>query len=376
MKPFIMTCALVLGFQYTALAFVRDVHVDVDKPSAFTTFDPLKSPTALKVNTHKITTDLDPSPSSVEFRAPLALWLNTVHTTALHVHEAVGIQVGARFYMKAHGKFLTKDEGSGPQPDWFSHAVDIDLDADTDQTGLVEGSQAEETVEETGLGAIVCVDPEFRWPQEVVVRKVMPPGCPAGDVILRKKSGSGDVIIKMNDTVIISGEQPTSQNLWGFVAGADLSLKMFGKKEGEVVLEVKYSSNGLEQDTEYEDIVKITVIKLDPVLYGVEKATESMLTSQWTFKENIDRFLFGNDWCQMLTRFRVDYLPQTAGVKDYLAKNACWKVEEIEDCKREGTPKWLEDAQNALGVGEKDKKLVTIQVLEWKNVVGWGGGHG
>ena len=268
----VIAAAVVLWGHMAVSAVERNVRVDTNKPNAFTTYDPLEQPELLLLKTHKITTDLDPSESEIVVTAPLVLWRNTVHTEPLHVHEAAGVPVGARFYLRAHGHF--KGEGPGVS-NWYSHVVDIDMDTDSDRTGAVDGTLAEDQKEETAPGALVCIgpdDPDRQCPTDIIIRRVLPLQRPVGTVILKKISGPGEIELKKGGEVILSDTKHTSRDLWPEVSGADLVLKAVGvkDKEGEVVLRVEYQSSGLEDDTKYDDTVKLYVYRaeIDAYVYS------------------------------------------------------------------------------------------------------------
>ena len=94
----------------------------------------------------------------------------------------------------------------------------------------------------------------------------------------------------------------------------------------------------------------VNVLRMEPVLYGVKQAGESVYStpSGWTWAEGRDRFLFHatDAW----VRFRCEYGGDQAA-KALFDKNLRWSLPELEGLGRVGYPAWSEDPQSAKGAG-------------------------
>jgi hypothetical protein len=198
---------------------------------------------------------------------------------------------GYRSYAVIRGRYSPPGGGGGPSgpgpvpptlpPPWYTNALDLDLDADSDNQGGLTGTVAEDQKEELSPGATVLVS-QTKW-SELVLRRVMPPNRPTGEVRI-ERSGYGSVDVKRQDganwvSIFRDAQAQRSANLWKYVKDGDLTLRAYGLRAGETWLTANYWHEGDEKVPEYlqftdkvrfsvvNDVVGLQIVPAMDVLY-------------------------------------------------------------------------------------------------------------
>ena len=208
-----------------------------------------------------------------------------------------GSAAGRRVYVDVGGGFSIPGGIAGPGPsvpgkrvpDWYSLAVDIDMDVDSNRDGEIESDNyseagvaediSEDDAKTNRLGALAVVGA----PMPLYLRKLMERPTAKGAKPLSelvegkvkiaavkpaepKSAGAVDLFYQKGKKALDAKGYLIS-SLWKqLVAGNDLALDMVGTKPGPLVLEATLEirpKGGKGQYTVFKDKIRITVLKIE-----------------------------------------------------------------------------------------------------------------